>query len=1095
MHRLNEKDSVLAKKIDKDAGVRNSWNFSWLQGTVELKWREKEKEKSVEVKLGDTISKINEAGKAVCSLCEDVIRYGSNGKKALTLHVTTAKHVTKVKDQLTNQSVGSFGSTTQGEEHPVFTVATPSAASETNGLSCGEKPASGPVVPVNDRVCNQETKLPINNAVLKAMSVFSPEYKHNSCEAQTRLKSLPDLVNNVLKPLEANEEDEDKIRDAYTAQVLDFCNCLDKPSPRKPNGDAVPVDEWWGAVNQNGEYDLLYKLVTALLTCFHGPRVESSFSIMSEVLDAKANRMAVSTFSAIQTVKYALQSSGQSAVACFYRKDKLYTPVNKKLCQLMRGAWKKHKEEQAAQREIEEAKRTALSLQKQKLVSKQQAKLKLAEAEKAARIAHRRAMRAKLEELSLKKKKAGAAASTLNTNCQRSSSKSQSSDSSFKLSSQKADSVRPPSAKRQVSGSMGRSRGDSHASKAKSQTTAGSTKMHTPAPAPATPSTSGNAAHLSAAKVQSSVPLHQLSREELFKTLSLKMGQAQTFEELVQICEEYKWCLQKWDVAIASDLDAADYQKDTMACDLYRQMVLPCAPSRFTEMDDLSEDIFQLTTRQLLALVDFIVLEAAHNQHHTSTKLTATATPDPTAHGSATANQSTAGREGGGEEEGKGVGSRVELLLACVCERDDRIQSIVSHIQRRAPLVTRVEEDCYIELVTELYLHFPYILTWLPEAVSTNVIASHRLHSKLDTVTHRLISVLGKAGPSKLSESRMKDANMACRKLASRHPTLILRQLPLLAAVVGGRTQLSIGEMRHRNLLLLFVHVMGLLELLQPHVFHRQHTSLAAVLQAFFSLFRAHGKEKRSLGSLVYKMVVFLQNFVTYDPQPASTLLQQYVQLLSDLSLVYPDMAELKSLLTGLTLPRQNQNDATADTEGAGTGESAEPGSVTLPSQGGGLPYAQVLVVLKRLRSDTPIDDLVVALREVDETSKRRVVILEHFGNELMGLMTHVNEQCRSTSFALIMRYIHHCPRKAEQFLPSFLNCLQHHNPDVVTSALKNLAEFTVLCQDEAPILLQKAFDVGVSTTLNTAPYVSETLQLLNMESILYAKQPAGPAS
>eukprot|EP00916_Digyalum_oweni_P014924 GHVL01024405.1.p1 GENE.GHVL01024405.1~~GHVL01024405.1.p1 ORF type:complete len:112 (+),score=0.43 GHVL01024405.1:162-497(+) len=40
----------------------------------------------------------------------DVIRYGSNGKKALTLHVTTVKHVTKVKDQLTNQSVGSFGS-------------------------------------------------------------------------------------------------------------------------------------------------------------------------------------------------------------------------------------------------------------------------------------------------------------------------------------------------------------------------------------------------------------------------------------------------------------------------------------------------------------------------------------------------------------------------------------------------------------------------------------------------------------------------------------------------------------------------------------------------------------------------------------------------------------------------------------------------------------------------------------------------------------------------------------------------------------------------------------------------------------------------
>jgi hypothetical protein len=80
-------------------------------------------------------------------------------------------------------------------------------------------------------------------------------------------------------------------------------------------------------------------------------------------------------------------------------------------------------------------------------------------------------------------------------------------------------------------------------------------KRHTPATAPATPSTS--------------VPLHQLSCTELFKSLSLKMRQAKTFEELVQVCEECKWCLQKWDVAIASDLDAIDYQKDTVACDLY----------------------------------------------------------------------------------------------------------------------------------------------------------------------------------------------------------------------------------------------------------------------------------------------------------------------------------------------------------------------------------------------------------------------------------------------------------------------------------------------------------------------------------------------
>ena len=43
--------------------------------------------------------------------------------------------------------------------------------------------------------------------------------------------------------------------------------------------------------------------------------------------------------------------------------------------------------------------------------------------------------------------------------------------------------------------------------------------------------------------------------------------------------------------------------------------------------------------------------------------------------------------------------------------------------------------------------------------------------------------------------------------------------------------------------------------------------------------------------------------------------------------------------------------------------------------------------------------------------------------------------------------------RRAQDFLPSFLNCLQHENPDVITTALKNLAEFTVLCQGQCAFI------------------------------------------
>ena len=43
---------------------------------------------------------------------------------------------------------------------------------------------------------------------------------------------------------------------------------------------------------------------SALLTIFHGPRVESSFSVIGEVMDKKSGRMNMSTYTAIQTVKY-----------------------------------------------------------------------------------------------------------------------------------------------------------------------------------------------------------------------------------------------------------------------------------------------------------------------------------------------------------------------------------------------------------------------------------------------------------------------------------------------------------------------------------------------------------------------------------------------------------------------------------------------------------------------------------------------------------------------------------------------------------------------------------------------------------------------
>lgn len=47
--------------------------------------------------------------------------------------------------------------------------------------------------------------------------------------------------------------------------------------------------------------------------------------------------------------------------------------------------------------------------------------------------------------------------------------------------------------------------------------------------------------------------------------------------------------------------------------------------------------------------------------------------------------------------------------------------------------------------------------------------------SQLDVLTHRFITLLADTSDSRAAESRVADANMACRKLAVAHPLLLLR--------------------------------------------------------------------------------------------------------------------------------------------------------------------------------------------------------------------------------------------------------------------------------------------------------------------------------
>lgn len=112
---------------------------------------------------------------------------------------------------------------------------------------------------------------------------------------------------------------------------------VDRTLPRYKEGDGM-VD-WWGHVfDQAGKYPALGALAKCCLSIFHGPRVESSFSLMNEIIDERSGNMNIETLDAIQTVKYALQSRGQTAVQMFERSDDKFGEVDRVLCRNISNA-------------------------------------------------------------------------------------------------------------------------------------------------------------------------------------------------------------------------------------------------------------------------------------------------------------------------------------------------------------------------------------------------------------------------------------------------------------------------------------------------------------------------------------------------------------------------------------------------------------------------------------------------------------------------------------------------------------------------------------------------------------------------------------
>ncbi|KAM4632627.1 integrator complex subunit 1 [Discoglossus pictus] len=431
------------------------------------------------------------------------------------------------------------------------------------------------------------------------------------------------------------------------------------------------------------------------------------------------------------------------------------------------------------------------------------------------------------------------------------------------------------------------------------------------------------------------------------------------------------------------------------------------------------------------------------------------------------------------------IQTRLPLLLNCCHENQESIKKVMEHLTNCIKQWgnSSLGKQCR-DFLLQLYLQLPELIAPVPEILLNSEGATDSSTCKMDALVHRFITLLADTSDSK--ESRMSDANMACRKLSVAHPILLLRHLPMIAALLHGRVHLNFYEFRQQNHLPFFTHVMGILELLQPQVFHSEHQeALWDCLLSFIRLLQNYRKYTRQLGGFISKFVQFIHKYITCDAQAAVSFLQKHSDPLHALSSENSDLAMLKSLLAGLSLPSRGgtlEKSSDEDKE-----EESTAGSLPLVSASFFTPLtaAEMAPYLKRISRSQTVEDILQVLSDIDEMSKRRPEILSFFASDFQRLMSSTEESCRNLAFSLALRSIQCNPSIATDFLPTFMYCLGSRNFEVVQTALRHLPEYTLLCQEHAAVLLHRAFLVGMYGQMDTSPQISEALKVLHMEAMI----------
>lgn len=92
---------------------------------------------------------------------------------------------------------------------------------------------------------------------------------------------------------------------------------------------------------------------------------------------------------------------------------------------------------------------------------------------------------------------------------------------------------------------------------------------------------------------------------------------------------------------------------------------------------------------------------------------------------------------------------------------------------------------------------------------------------------------------AKKQEIFMMDANLLCIKLASTHPFIFIRQIPMMEGLLQGRVVFTFEEFKRRKLDKLFHYIIDLLTIMVPYIFKYEYFNyIESIVSHYFDVFK-----------------------------------------------------------------------------------------------------------------------------------------------------------------------------------------------------------------------------------------------------------------